>query len=101
MKTLDPFRPLALAASCMFLSPACFAAITQPCGEPTTVALLAGRDIPVGTVSVANDATDVCVTYQTARGWRILQTHLHFARTLADFPLTKTGNPVVGHFTYK
>ena len=33
--------------------------------------------------------------------WRILETHLHIATSLAGIPQTKTGNPIPGKFEYK
>lgn len=74
--------------------------IDDPCGEVTTETLFAGQTIDVGTVIVANNGTDLCVTYSATGDWRIKETHLHIALTVGDIPQTKTGNPRPGKFAY-
>jgi len=68
--------------------------------EPQVVTLFAGQDIDVGTVSVWNDGTDLYVKYQTTGDWVITETHLEVVTDPDDFPQTKKGNPIPGHFTY-
>jgi hypothetical protein len=74
----------------------------QFCGVPQVVELLAGQTIPAGTVTIANDANNLYVTFSTAgTGWFISETHLHVADSLASIPQTKTGNPKIGNFDYQ
>jgi hypothetical protein len=72
-----------------------------PCGETTEVTLFAGQTTDAGTVSVANDDKNLYVTYTTTGDWKLQQTHLHVADSLAGIPQTKTGNPKIGNFTYQ
>lgn len=71
------------------------------CGTSTTVTLFAGQTTNAGTVTVANDASNLYVTYTTTVDWRLQQTHLHVADSLAGIPQTKTGNPKIGNFAYQ
>ena len=71
------------------------------CGEPTSVALLAGQTIGAGTVIVSNDEDNLYVTYTTSAPWRLAQTHLAVATSLADIPRTATGSPEPGQFAYR
>lgn len=64
------------------------------------VALYAGQKIPVGTLSITNDAELLTVTYKTTDGWMIAETHLDVASSLSDIPKNKPGNPIPGQFTY-
>lgn len=71
------------------------------CGTPTVTTLFAGRTIDAGTVTVANDSSNLYVTFSTHDGWELTETHLAIATTLAGIPQTKSGNPKVGNFPYK
>lgn len=77
------------------------------------IILCAGQHIPVGTVTVVNDGTELTVTYQTTGGWLMTELHLHVAETELDgdewdisgIPQTQPnkkglggGNPIPGHF---
>lgn len=68
--------------------------------EPTTVALLAGQTIEAGTVTVSNDEDFIYVTYTTANGWVLSQTHL-FVGNIALLPVNNAGNPIPGRFPNK
>ncbi|MEZ4653848.1 MAG: hypothetical protein R3E12_09740 [Candidatus Eisenbacteria bacterium] len=74
--------------------------VDDPCGEVTSVRLLAGQTIDVGSVTVENDGTELCVTYETSGDWTLVETHLDIRLTLGDVPQTRSGNPKVGKFTY-
>lgn len=74
--------------------------ITEPCGDPTVETLYAGQTINAGNVTVANDADQLCVTFQTTDGWMIVETHLQLAPTVDGIP-QKNGNPIPGQFDYK
>ncbi len=65
----------------------------------TEVDLMAGQTINSGTVSVTNDASYIYVTYTTANGWLLTQTHL-FVGDCALIPVTNAGNPIPGQFPY-
>ncbi|MFC2008532.1 hypothetical protein ACFLUT_00550 [Chloroflexota bacterium] len=69
--------------------------------EAQSVDLLAGQDMPVGTVEVWNDGWNLYVVYTIdAEGWAMTEAHLAVAEELADVPQTKKGNPKVGKFAY-
>jgi hypothetical protein len=68
--------------------------------EATEVILKAGQTINAGTVSVTNDASYIYVTYTTANGYLLTQTHL-FAGNCALVPVNNSGNPMPGQFPYK
>lgn len=65
----------------------------------TTVTLFAGQTINAGTVSVTNDADYIYVTYTTANGWYLTQTHLYVG-DCALIPVNNPGNPIPGQFPY-
>jgi hypothetical protein len=71
------------------------------CGTPTVTTLFAGQTIDAGTVTVSNDSANLYVTYSTTNGWRLTETHLAIATSLAGIPQTKSGNPKVGNFPYQ
>ncbi len=66
----------------------------------TSIPLLAGQNIDVGTVSVWNDGDTLYVKYETTGGWEITETHLVVTDEWSEIPLNKRGNPMVGHFPY-
>lgn len=67
----------------------------------TTVDLLAGQFTDVGSVKVEDKGDDIWVTFSIdVAGWYITETHLDIQTSANDFPLTKKGNPQVGHFAY-
>ena len=66
---------------------------------PTTVMLMAGQTINAGTVTVSNDANYIYVTYTTANGWVLTQTHLYVG-DCALIPVNNPGNPIPGQFPY-
>lgn len=67
--------------------------------DPTTVELTAGQTINSGTVSVTNDENFIYVTYTTANGYFLTQTHLYVG-DCALIPVNGQGNPLPGHFPY-
>lgn len=67
--------------------------------EATTVALIAGQSINSGTVSVTNDDAYIYVTYTTANGYTLTQTHLYVG-DCALIPVNSQGNPSPGQFPY-
>ena len=90
----DPSSPLAPGN-------ASIVSVDDPCGEITSVRLLAGQHIDVGTVTVENDGVELCVRYETSGDWTLVETHLDIRVTPGDIPQTKQGNPKVGKFAYK
>jgi hypothetical protein len=71
------------------------------CGQTMETALIAGQNIPVGTVAVENDGQYLYVTYQTEGDWLITETHLDVATRPEDLKQTPKGNPIAGRFAYK
>lgn len=69
------------------------------CGQITTVNFIAGQNINVGTVEVANDADSIYVTYKTSGDWRMKTLHL-FVGKCTQLPINKSGNPVPGQFPF-
>ncbi len=67
--------------------------------EATTVTLIAGQSINSGTVTVTNDDANIYVTYSTANGYTLTQTHLYVGNC-ALIPVNSQGNPVPGQFPY-
>ena len=65
------------------------------------VTLFAGQTIDSGNATVTNDDAFLYITFLTAQGWLLSETHLHVADSLAGIPQTKKGNPKVGNFDYK
>ncbi|MFY0535636.1 hypothetical protein [Nannocystis pusilla] len=68
----------------------------EACGE-ASVELIAGQNIDVGSVTVYNDETTVCVAFATEGDWYLTETHLAIAADPAAIP-QKNGNPIPGQF---
>ena len=66
---------------------------------PTVVTLIAGQTINAGNVTVTNDANFIYVTYNTANGYVLSQTHLYVG-DCALIPTNRPGNPIPGQFPY-
>ena len=61
--------------------------VSEPlCGSPTTVRLLSEKNLDVGTVTVANGATTLYVTYTTQPNYKLTTTQVAVANTLAAIP---------------
>lgn len=89
-----------LAVSTLFLVSG-FSGMAGTGVELETVDLLAGQDMKVGTVEVSDDATNIYVMFTvTEDGWYLTETHVDIQVNTANFPLTKKGNPQIGHFAY-
>lgn len=74
--------------------------LTTP-ADAAVFPLIAGRSIPVGTVTVfTTNQGQLVVNYQTTAPWSIRETHLELALRPQDFPQTKSGNPQPGKFDY-
>lgn len=67
---------------------------------PTSVMLVAGQTIDAGQVTVTNDASFIYVTYASANGYVISQTHLYVG-PCDQIPVNNPGNPMPGQFPYK
>lgn len=71
------------------------------CGDATTVKLMAGQTIPVGDVSVYNDADNLYITVSIegahAKDWFIRKTHLFVGEQSATMGIK---NPAPGKFPY-
>jgi hypothetical protein len=71
----------------------------EGCPE-TETQLIAGQYYNSGSVIVSNDANFIYVTYTTANGYLLTQTHL-FAGNCNAVPVNNQGNPNPGQFPYK
>ena len=90
---------LSVAALSLVVAGAAFA--QEPCtSAPQTETLIAGQNFYAGTVTVAVEGGNVCVTFETTGGWQLTETHLAIATSLAGLPQTKSGNPSPGKFPY-
>lgn len=68
--------------------------------EAVTTPLIAGQHIDAGNITVTNDADYIYVTYTTANGYTLTETHLYVGNCEA-IPVTGAGNPSPGRFPYK
>lgn len=66
---------------------------------PLTTSLIAGRSMEVGTVEVWIDDDMLYVKFDSE--WLLKETHLEVVTDPKDFPQTKIGNPIPGHFSRK
>jgi hypothetical protein len=74
-------------------------AAAQSCqNSPLTVQLLAQSTIPVGTVTVSNDLTNLFVTFTATGTYTISQVDLAFGAALTDIPQTSSQDPIVSQF---
>ena len=64
------------------------------------VPFIAGQHIDAGTIEVTNDANYIYVTYNTANGYVLTETHLYVGNCQA-VPVNRKGNPAPGQFPYK
>lgn len=69
------------------------------CSE-ATFDLIAGRKEVAGKVNITNNDTDLIITYTLNEDWYMLAAKI-YAGPFADVPLSKGGNPKIGHFPYK
>jgi len=69
-------------------------------GELVTGLVVGRKEMPVGSVTVWEDAGTLYVRYETTGCWSLVETHLAVASSLEGIPQTKKGNPIPGHFPY-
>jgi hypothetical protein len=101
-RTMIFLRPVTLMLVVLTIGLTPFAGQAQTsCGEIMETALIAGQNIPAGTVVVENDDQYLYVTYQTDGDWLITETHLDVATRPEDLKQTSKGNAVPGRFAYK
>lgn len=62
--------------------------------------LFAGQTIDAGEVCAYVDGSDLVISYETANGWELVETHLWVGTALADMPQTRQGNPKIGNFPF-
>jgi hypothetical protein len=78
-------------------------------GLEKTVRLMAGQNIDAGTVRVWQEGGKLYVEIQTKDGWKMIDSHVHLAENVDDFPIAGNGNgngngnqnPIPGKFDYK
>lgn len=61
--------------------------------------MFGGQTIPLGTLQVTNDATNLYVTFTYSGAWSTQQTHLYVG-DLAGLPVNKSNTPIPGQFPY-
>lgn len=77
------------------------AAFAHTAGDPSVTNLIAGQHTHVGDVLVWNDGGYLYVKYVITKPfWCLTETHLDIQIDSANFPKTKKGNPIPGHFAY-
>lgn len=62
--------------------------------------LMAGQSTDAGSVCATVDGDYLKVTYATADGWQLTETHLWTGTQWSQMPQTRTGNPKIGNFPY-
>jgi len=65
---------------------------------PTSVSLLAGKDIFVGFVDIENNNGILEVTYSVEGGWCLQHVHADAAADSSGIPQTRRGSPIPGRF---
>jgi hypothetical protein len=63
-----------------------------------TATLIAGQNIDAGTVAYWRACNVLHIEYATTGGWMLAETHLAVAGSMEEFPVTRSGNPIPGHF---
>lgn len=72
--------------------------LDDPC---MTVNLIAGQHYDAGTVTIDASENDLIITYRTANGWGITDTHMSIGGCdLQSFPTNGQGSPKVGRFEH-
>lgn len=97
------FQHLRAVCAALLVAPFCLsvgtASAADVCGS-SSISLLGGQTIDVGSVDFSNDEANLGISYSTTGGWSLREVHAHVACSLSDIPQTKTGNPKVGNFDY-
>jgi|SRR5580693_2584820 hypothetical protein len=74
-------------------------AAAQSCGNrPLTVQLLAQGTVPVGTVTAANDTTNLHITFTATGTWTFSQLDVAVGTALSDIPQTAAQEPIPSQF---
>jgi hypothetical protein len=95
------FKNIFVLAAVLIIAMSTIVSADSTDNESNVKVLYAGQNIEAGTVNVSNDCQNIYVTYRMAGDWILQETHLEIATSFEDIPVTKAGNPIVGHFTYK
>ena len=69
-------------------------------GDPTVTDLVARKQYVVGEVTVTNDADYLYVHVTVDDPWELGETRVAVSDTVEGLPVTKSGNPKMGHFPY-
>lgn len=72
---------------------------TTPCGNTTTIDLMAGQHTDIGSIEIFNDQDSLYIVYLTNSGWTLKLTHLTVGQW-SEIPVNGSGNPKIGHFPY-
>ena len=78
----------------------CFALLIQTaCGD--VFPILAGQHHNIGNLSVVlGNNQDICVTYEIAGEWTLVEWHMWIGQEASTWPETRHGNPKIGQFPY-
>ncbi len=68
--------------------------------ETLYISMIAGQYIEAGVIDVFNDDKNIYLTFNTANGYVLKETHLYVG-DCAAIPVNQKGNPVPGQFPYK
>jgi hypothetical protein len=78
------------------------------CGETSSVTLIAGQHIAIGSVTIGNDADYLYVTFSTEGDWYMTETHLLVGSVAGiknpapgQFPYQANHDPAVQSYTYQ
>lgn len=72
------------------------------CDEITASATLyAGQFTEAGVVTVAENGSDLEITFTTLPGFCLAETHLAVGDSTSDFPVNGGGNPMIGNFEFQ
>ncbi len=110
MRTNRFVSRVALAAPLLLLATACSEGSRNPAapdfalrvgeGNAYCTELMAGQSTDAGSVCATVDGDFLQVTYATADGWELTETHLWAGTQWSQMPQTRTGNPKIGNFPY-
>jgi hypothetical protein len=66
----------------------------------STVNLIAGQHINVGSITVSNDLSNIYIKFSTTGEWYLQKTHL-FVGNQSQLPINRGGNPQIGQYPYQ
>jgi hypothetical protein len=70
-------------------------------GIDLSLDLISKNQSEMGSMLVSNDALNIYVSYYMNASWRILDSFLHFGRSMNDIPLDEGNRPITDRFQYR